>query len=118
MNKLLMAIALLALSGCAGNNNLAQLTAGDTATAANIANAVGDAPGATCWAAFNKLALAAGGSVNMATGATANTYGVASLIETKRAAAQVLETSCGPLTAAFLINVLHGAAGPFAGLIP
>lgn len=118
MTKLFMAIALLALSGCVGSNNLATITAGDTATAANIALATGDAPGATCWAAFNKLAVAAGGSVNMATGAAASTYGIASLIETKRAAAQVLETSCGPLTAAFLINVLHGAAGPFAGLIP
>lgn len=116
MSKLLMAIALLALTGCVGNNNLAQFTANDTATAANIANAVGDVSGATCWAAFNKLAVAAGGSVNMA--ASPSTYGIAAAIEIKRAAAQVLETSCGPLTAAFLINVLHGAAGPFAGLIP
>lgn len=104
--------ALLALVGCTG---VSQLTADDTARAIAISRAVGDEPAAVCFAGFHDLAIAVGEPVDMSGNSGG---GLAVKIAIVRGVHTVLRDDCGALSADFLANVLHGAAGPLAGLLP
>lgn len=124
MKTLLVAAAVvlpLALAGCP---QLAQITAADTAQAVAIANAAGDTAGAQCFGGFNKLVTAAGGTVTMGPAGTAMQPAsglspqIATKIEVLRGVRQIVQDDCGAVAADLLENVLHGAAGPLAGLVP
>jgi len=121
MIKNLVAIITVAigLSACA-NNQLQQLAVQDTQKAVEVAKAVNDAPAVQCFTGFNQLATALGQPVPMDPAMVQDKFStaLATKIETVRGVRQVLHDDCGSLSADFLANVLHGIAGPFAGLIP
>lgn len=111
------ALPLLLLGGCA---QVSQLTVEDTAQAVAVAQAVGDQPAVECFTGFNRLATAVGAPVTMGAGDVGSTAAtaLATKIEIVRGVRQVLHDDCGSLSADFLANVVHGLAGPFAGLVP
>lgn len=121
MRFILAAGLAAALAGCA---QVSQLTVQDTAKAVAIAQAVGDAPAVKCFTGFHDLATAVGAPVVLAqAGMGADTASevapaLATKIEVVRGVRQVLHDDCGRLSADFLADVVHGLAGPFAGLVP
>jgi len=90
--------ALALLLACAGCAQLEQKVEMDTAAAAEIAKAVGDSQGATCWPAVGTLF-----SVPAA--------GLASKYELVRGAQIIAEGPCAPLFAGFTLHFLNKVPG-------
>jgi hypothetical protein len=116
-----------ALAGCtvlqAKEQKLATISQQDTAQAVAIANSVNDQPAVQCFTGFNQLASATGAPITMGTSTPSGVsspaaVGLATKIELSRSVRQVITNDCGGLSGDFLINAIHGLAGPFAGLIP
>jgi hypothetical protein len=123
----LLAAVMLSLAGCQvlqdKQQQFATISQQDTAQAVAIAKSVNDQPGVTCFTGFNQLATAAGAPISMAASTPSSvsspaTVGIATKIELGRGVRQVIMNDCGGLSGDFLINVIHGLAGPFAGLVP